>query len=705
MFPLLRVGSLLLLMNFPQLTYAESYCVDSENGDDTNDGICDLLTGSGAPWKSLRRVFDFSNTGAGFQPGDGIYLRRDQDHVNANGHKDNLFPKFSSSGEIGSPIVIDAYGSVQTVDGRDVNKPVVRLRVSKITDTIKYLTDVNPWEWDESGVTGVWKSKTQPGEKPFNIAGVWENEIPLKKASAPACSDGYWYHAGQGEHDLYYKPKNGNPPESNTVHIDRYGVLEFDDQSYITIRNLHFRTSQIPIRFRALNNVIQGVTIEHNDFFAVNTAAYLSATSYEIRDTVFNYNYVNKTRRALQLEAQIEPVNNHVGVDIGYNILLDCNEPAVSTFEDENLYLQNINNATVHHNWIEGGRCAGIGTWSGNGGTAHNNRYEYNFIHNIHGVDDWAARAITVGCPGNVDGCTNNLLRYNVILDTDVGIHAVACPVSGGPAGCVAHNNTLVGNAVAARLRGGSKDWEFRNNIFANPIASTTVPVALHILREQNGSNFQFHSNLYYPNVSQPESSRLWRVGADVLDPFNSNVGTFYDFSGWQNWLSIPETNSQAGLDPLFVNSSGTNPEAFKFIPGSPALDKGEFVGATTDSDYFGNARLGVPDIGAFEFGAGDSDGDGVSDYNEVCYSGDCTVYDPYDATTNPDGGDLNVNKADTDGDGFEDGAELAAGFDPLNSSSAPGLPVAAPLLSRPVLIVLCVFLIVLGASALRNRS
>jgi len=66
----------------------------------------------------------------------------------------------------------------------------------------------------------------------------------------------------------------------------------------------------------------------------------------------------------------------------------------------------------------------------------------------------------------------------------------------------------------------------------------------------------------------------------------------------------------------------------------------------------------------------GDTDGDGVCDFDEVCYSDriagtppNINDYNPYD----PKGTDLNPMKWDTDGDGLSDGYELAHGLDPLN--------------------------------------
>jgi hypothetical protein len=60
-----------------------------------------------------------------------------------------------------------------------------------------------------------------------------------------------------------------------------------------------------------------------------------------------------------------------------------------------------------------------------------------------------------------------------------------------------------------------------------------------------------------------------------------------------------------------------------------------------------------------------DSDGDGISDFDELLFGdGDPATYTA--------GVDLNPVKADTDGDKFSDGDELLVGSDPLDSGDIP---------------------------------
>lgn len=57
----------------------------------------------------------------------------------------------------------------------------------------------------------------------------------------------------------------------------------------------------------------------------------------------------------------------------------------------------------------------------------------------------------------------------------------------------------------------------------------------------------------------------------------------------------------------------------------------------------------------SFSVIAVDTDGDGLTNYEEACWDGNCGTYDPYDPVNNPAGEDTDINKYDTDGDGISD--------------------------------------------------
>ncbi|HZO09628.1 MAG TPA: thrombospondin type 3 repeat-containing protein, partial [Myxococcota bacterium] len=100
-----------------------------------------------------------------------------------------------------------------------------------------------------------------------------------------------------------------------------------------------------------------------------------------------------------------------------------------------------------------------------------------------------------------------------------------------------------------------------------------------------------------------------------------------------------------------------------------------------TDGDLAGNAC------------DADDDGDGLLDVVET----DTGFFvGPSDTGTDP-------LRPDTDGDGFPDGVELAAGSDPTNPDSIPGVP-AVPALSFPGLLLLVAALLAASWRELSRR-
>ena len=123
------------------------------------------------------------------------------------------------------------------------------------------------------------------------------------------------------------------------------------------------------------------------------------------------------------------------------------------------------------------------------------------------------------------------------------------------------------------------------------------------------------------------------------------------------------------GLDPLLgpLASNGGPTQTQALLAGSPAINAGNDVGAPP-TDQRGFPRVGVSDIGAFEFQGLDADGDGFDDIaagGTDCDDGDATIFPgateiPYDGIDQDcDGSDL----TDVDRDGFE--ADQAVGGTP----------------------------------------
>jgi len=214
-------------------------------------------------------------------------------------------------------------------------------------------------------------------------------------------------------------------------------------------------------------------------------------------------------------------------------------------------------------------------------------------------------------------------------------------------------------------------------------------------------------------STSTITNSILWNNGSEIKTVATATASVSY--SAVEG--GFPGTGNTS-LDPLFMAPASND---FMPSPASPLIDAG--VDLNYQSDHAGNLLYDVPyvadtgntglyvrtyiDIGALEYdactdnpaqgpdsdsdGLGndcdpdddndglpdsieitigtnpllvDTDGDGLSDYDEAAWNGIPTSYTLR--------ADLNPLSDDSDGDGFNDGMEVASGYSPLNSADFP---------------------------------
>ncbi len=192
-----------------------------------------------------------------------------------------------------------------------------------------------------------------------------------------------------------------------------------------------------------------------------------------------------------------------------------------------------------------------------------------------------------------------------------------------------------------------------------------------------------------------------------LITPLNEAIITQYTTLVCSVSNAKTEADLKAALLPL-AELLDANPDLARYhryrdyapghIPESYllAIDKGELdedddgdgiVGlCETDRDNDGLSDTLEASIGTSPTNI-DTDGDGLSDYEEVAWDGDALSYDPAQdlnpLSSDTDGDwltDFNevrstgtnpLNK-DTDGDGFKDGTEVAANYDPLSQTNFP---------------------------------
>jgi len=210
---------------------------------------------------------------------------------------------------------------------------------------------------------------------------------------------------------------------------------------------------------------------------------------------------------------------------------------------------------------------------------------------------------------------------------------------SGRVVNCLVYDNRALNTGAGIRLRGINATVWNSTIVDNKPLGSGIQPGGVYCA----ASSTYLHNCII---VSNAADSVVFATGVG----FNSS----FDF------CCSDETLSGTGnivAAPLFVNSPFG---PYRIGTGSPCVDAGTTDGAPNrDRDGIPRPLDGdgdsVPacDIGAFEYAPSgqDSDGDGLSDYDEVYLYG------------------INPSLADSDADGMDDNLEMIAGTDPADPS------------------------------------
>ena len=183
------------------------------------------------------------------------------------------------------------------------------------------------------------------------------------------------------------------------------------------------------------------------------------------------------------------------------------------------------------------------------GSTLKNINISYNILENIGGPD-WQAWGFLIANPGGYT-CDNVNINNNVITARDNGlttVYGIEVPIVGATTNVNIRNNIVQGFD--------------KEPIYAEGSSGETL------------KNLNIENNIFYNNG-------------------NNNQPAFSDIT--PNPYSY--IKNKEGVDPRFVSSTN-----FHLQSNSLAINNGANVGLT--KDYEGNAIVGLPDIGAYEYGS-----------------------------------------------------------------------------------------------------
>lgn len=607
------------------------------------------------------------------QPGETLYVGG----VHDAGYLDNnIIPNLS--GQPGAHIIIDGKmprfpGAVNSEDFDPGTYVGVGKRVAN--------------EWIGPDQFGAWS-------QPFNSAAYalerigGDNLVRLIKQTAPPDASwlpGSFYQSGNGA-TLYYKPTSGDPNNAgHYFYSEGNEPVQIKDVDYITVRNLIIIGGNRGIE---VSNA-QGIHIENNHLYWQSNIAIRVGSNSDTGKLIGNE--IHDVANGIYF-VSTQTVNNSDDWHVAYNEVYNVDQYGYYGHNDSHaMGFQGGNDHLVEYNHLHHGAGIPLIFFSYNNFDQElkNNTIRFNFIHDIENfssslaIDDafWYGN-INKETP-SLSAVQGNVFHHNIIANIKgIGIRTKSWISESGANWKFMHN--IVSNANVSfawhEFSNGVTGIDFENNISLNPITAHLDQLSDDVNDDHNG--MLMNNNIYWPD-------------GDIVNPGFEWAGEIYPtLALWQ--VASSKGGNSVALDPLLISPTGGDfrwngipailPGLGDFSPAlaiSPVVDAATALGFTTD-DIEGNTRSAPFDIGAYEFqdsdgdqlanalelllgtnpGLSDTDGDNISDYDELNYGGDATTYSADN--------DLDPLTADTDMDSYDDGLEIAAGSNPLDNNSTP---------------------------------
>ena len=441
----------------------------------------------------------------------------------------------------------------------------------------------------------------------------WEDNVPLNSATTAACTDGNWFYAG-GSNLLQYKPTSGTPSDHSLRavwwEIGSVGVgIDLRERSYINISGITFNRSGYGIGHgnvigSAAGNV-SNLSFYNNKFNQCLWAIWSQVNAnYVESDVLIDKNTINYCNSGISAWTNSEESGTQSQYHTRYTItnntisnmwsIVDGKTWTHAALQSDNwdhegISFQDVQDSVISGNTIHvaddksfGGvdrlHTRGIFLYFTNGTVpTSGNTITKNYI-----TGHYRPAIFVDGAFGTGGGVENNTFSYNVIRYDGTNSDHIAFMYYVTQNNLKTGMNYFVNNVVYANGGMGlyfasdyiAGNWKIQNNIIHSPIraASTNANDNAHVL----------FSNNIYDNVSDTSGFQM--------------MGGAITYAQWKATYGQDLTGSRIE-NPLFISSSD-----FRLQSGSPAINAGVNVGLTTD--YLGKAIVGLPDIGAYEYGS-----------------------------------------------------------------------------------------------------
>ncbi len=525
----------------PANTNGATYYVDAVNGNDSWAG-----TSPATAWKTLGKVQRSS-----FSPGDAILLMR------GCVWREPLKPP--SSGSSGSPITFSSYGSgaKPTINGSTVMTGWTLNTASIFQVTISYPAKV------------VVQDGTLLKYCP------WNTNVATTFSGATAGS-----FSADGS-TCYVWSTDGASPNSHTTEVAQFtggnddGIV-INGKSYVTIDGLmSCNNSGNGIAYGENSSSGAGVIIRNcNAFFNGNSGIYVSCAG-TIRNCLVTFDtvYQNKMHGIGFLQ---HITNSTISHSLVHDNSWDPNQHMIGIETWSVSSTNYVDSCIIEYNEVygtgsgmpyTGSECAGIQM---DNYTAHTN-VRYNKIYNNAG---WGLYHY---------GGTGNVFSYNVVYNNArggfYGSGTVASPSMS------LYNDTFYKNGGFGTTFGVIFTTAHGIGVMKNCIIAETATYEFYDYVAGHSTPDTIDNNLYY----HPAGGQFlwWDAGSEIG---YTSLSAFKAASG-QDAHSL-------GVDPLFTNPATYN---LSLRANSPCINAGVNLGFVRD--FAGNSIVGLPDLGAYEYG------------------------------------------------------------------------------------------------------
>jgi hypothetical protein len=564
----------LALLSLASIAWGQTYYVDATNGNDNWTGtLPDAQGAMEGPWRTLGKVSVVSQN-PGLQPGDVVRFKRGQRfYIFQNG-------VLGTSGTAEFPILFTGYG--------DPALPAPILSSGKRIDSSQdpAWADLGAGRFIYTGYSGT------------VVSNIWENGIPIKRASSDQLSDGKWFlTTGAG---IYYRPDVGNPADHEIFLANNTVVLNITDRSHLIFDGLAFEYSANAIYGTAFGAPIHHITVRNCRFYRVEEGFHLESRTEggivrENHDIVAENNEFDSIKFGVHLHSKYHGIERHYNVRVTGNSLrnIDLNaayvlarqNTPVTSPDVEVLTFDNLQDSYISRNDLRRGvkasegyvnatgaviRSVGIIVWNNPGQILRNVHIEANQMH------DLGIGIIFGASPGDL--LRDNLISNNIVSNGETGLRLNA---SDSTASTRVYHNTMFANGISTHLNSGGAGYQLKNNLSVNPLSR-------HVVIEESSAMSQaiLDYNLYVPDGA------LFRYAAGNVDYANLSA-----------WRLVGKDPNSSAADQAFL-AKAVPVEAIDFKPqaNSAAIDNGITL-ADVAIDFGATPRpLGSnSDIGAWE--------------------------------------------------------------------------------------------------------